>query len=107
MANTETLFHNAVELLQRLIATPSFSREEGHTADIINDFLTSRGVQTHRKLNNIWAWNKYFDDTKPTILLNSHHDTVKPNSGYTRDPFEPKIEDGKLYGLGSNDAGGW
>jgi acetylornithine deacetylase len=63
-------------------------------------------VQTHRKLNNIWAWNKHFDAAKPTILLNSHHDTVKPNSGYTRDPYDAKIEGGKLFGLGSNDAGG-
>jgi len=64
------------------------------------------GIKTHRKLNNIWARNEHFDASKPTILLNSHHDTVKPNSGYTRDPFDAKIEDGKLYGLGSNDAGG-
>jgi acetylornithine deacetylase len=57
-------------------------------------------------MNNIWAWNRHFDASKPTILLNSHHDTVKPNSGYTRDPFDTTAEDGKLYGLGSNDAGG-
>jgi acetylornithine deacetylase len=106
MTNTGTLFTQAVALLEHLIATPSFSREESQTADIINDFLTSRGVQTYRKLNNIWAYNKHFDAAKPTILLNSHHDTVKPNSGYTRDPYEAKTEDGKLYGLGSNDAGG-
>lgn len=106
MTNTDTLFNEAVQLLQQLISTPSFSREETQTAAIINDFLTVRGVETHRKLNNIWAYNKYFDAHKPTILLNSHHDTVKPNSGYTRDPYEAKIEDGKLYGLGSNDAGG-
>ncbi|EHQ28804.1 M20 family metallo-hydrolase [Mucilaginibacter paludis] len=106
MTNTDTLFNEAVQLLQQLISTPSFSREENQTADIINGFLTARGVETHRKLNNIWAYNQYFDADKPTILLNSHHDTVKPNSGYTRDPYEAKIEDGKLYGLGSNDAGG-
>jgi len=92
--------------LQQLIAIPSFSREEGRTADVIEHFLQAKGIETHRKLNNIWAWNKYFDNSKPTILLNSHHDTVKPNSGYTRDPFDAKIEDGKFYGLGSNDAGG-
>jgi acetylornithine deacetylase len=68
--------------------------------------LITNGVKTHRKINNIWAWNKHFDPAKPTILLNSHHDTVKPNSGYTRNPFDAAIEDGKLYGLGSNDAGG-
>jgi acetylornithine deacetylase len=68
--------------------------------------LQQQGVKTQRKFNNIWAFNKHFDAAKPTILLNSHHDTVKPNSGYTRDPFDAAIEDGKLFGLGSNDAGG-
>lgn len=106
MANTQTLFHDAVELLKQLIATPSFSREESQTADIINNFLTARGITPNRKMNNLWAYNQHFDAAKPTILLNSHHDTVKPNTGYTRDPFAPTIEDGKLYGLGSNDAGG-
>ena len=106
MTDSTKLFDEALELLQHLITTPSFSREESATAAIIDDFLTSRGVKTHRKINNIWAYNLHFDAAKPTILLNSHHDTVKPNSGYTRDPFETKIEDGKLYGLGSNDAGG-
>ena len=106
MTDTETLYQQAVSLLQQLIAIPSFSKEENLTADLIEKFLQEKGVKTHRKLNNIWAWNKHFDAAKPTILLNSHHDTVKPNSGYTRDPHDAKIEDGKLYGLGSNDAGG-
>jgi acetylornithine deacetylase len=106
MADINKLFEQAVDLLQQLISIPSFSKEEDRTADLIEKFLQQHGVKTHRKLNNLWAWNQYFDDAKPTILLNSHHDTVKPNSGYTRDPFEAKIEDGKLYGLGSNDAGG-
>ncbi len=106
MTDTKTLYQQAVDLLKQLITIPSFSREERHTADLIEQFLQARGVKTHRKLNNIWMWNKHFDASKPTILLNSHHDTVKPNSGYTRDPFDAKIEDGKLYGLGSNDAGG-
>jgi acetylornithine deacetylase len=106
MTDTKTLFKQAVDLLQQLISIPSFSKEETFTADLIEKFLQDQGVKTHRKLNNIWAWNKHFDASKPTILLNSHHDTVKPNSGYTRDPFDAKIEDGKLYGLGSNDAGG-
>jgi len=106
MAQIETLFQQAVELLQQLISIPSFSKEEDKTADAIEQFMQQRGITMHRKLNNLWAWNKHFDAGKPTILLNSHHDTVKPNSGYTRDPFEAKIEDGKLYGLGSNDAGG-
>jgi acetylornithine deacetylase len=106
MLSTDILFQQAVQLLQQLITTPSFSKEENITAEIINTFLVEHGVETHRKLNNIWAWNKNFDPAKPTILLNSHHDTVKPNSGYTRNPYDAKIEDGKLFGLGSNDAGG-
>jgi len=106
MPDTNILFQQAVQLLQQLIATPSFSKEESITAEIINAFLVENGVETHRKLNNIWAWNRHFDPAKPTILLNSHHDTVKPNSGYTRDPFDAEIADGKLFGLGSNDAGG-
>src|SRR5580698_9459515 len=106
MTDTNNLFQQAVTLLQQLISIPSFSKEEDRTADLINEFLQKHGVETHRKLNNIWAWNKHFDPAKPTILLNSHHDTVKPNSGYTRDPFDAVTEDGKLYGLGSNDAGG-
>lgn len=106
MADINTLYQQAIDLLQQLIRISSFSREEDKTADIIESFLKQQGVTTHRKMNNIWAWNKHFDASKPTILLNSHHDTVKPNSGYTRDPFDATIEDGKLYGLGSNDAGG-
>lgn len=102
----ETLVDNSIELLQKLIRTPSFSKEENHTALAIELFLQQRGIKTHRKLNNIWAYNKFFDSAKPTILLNSHHDTVKPNSGYLRNPFAADIVDDKLYGLGSNDAGG-
>ena len=97
---------NAVKLLQQLIATPSFSREESSTAELLATFLTQNGIEVTRKGNNIWAANQNFDPTKPTLLLNSHHDTVKPNAGYTRNPFLPSIEGGKLYGLGSNDAGG-
>lgn len=96
----------AVSLLQQLISIPSFSKEEDKTADAIEAFLKSKSITTNRLLNNVWATNKYFDKNKPTILLNSHHDTVKPNKQYTRDPFKATIEDGKLYGLGSNDAGG-
>ncbi|MBK0378325.1 M20 family metallo-hydrolase [Mucilaginibacter segetis] len=106
MADIITLSQQAVQLLQQLISIPSFSKEEDRTADLIERVLKQHGVETHRKLNNIWAWNKYFDNNKPTILLNSHHDTVKPNSGYTRDPYDAKIEGDKLFGLGSNDAGG-
>jgi len=96
----------AVDLLKQLIATPSFSKEEDKTADIIQGFLQSKGVDVQRYLNNVWATNKHFDKSKSTILLNSHHDTVKPNKGYTLDPFAPIEKEGKLYGLGSNDAGG-
>ncbi|ACU06394.1 M20 family metallo-hydrolase [Pedobacter heparinus] len=102
----ESIKRDAVELLKQLISIPSFSKEEDKTADAIEAFLQQRNIKTHRKLNNIWAYNKYFDAAKPTLLLNSHHDTVKPNSGYTRDPYAATVEDDKLYGLGSNDAGG-
>ena len=96
----------AVELLQKLIQTQSFSSEEHNTAAIIEDWLEDHGVSFNRTQNNIWAVNKYFDENKPTILLNSHHDTVRPNKGYTNDPYDAFIEGDKLYGLGSNDAGG-
>lgn len=86
--------------------TQSFSKEEDKTADIIEQWLSDQGVEVHRSENNIWAQNVHFDSDKPTILLNSHHDTVKPNKAYTRDPYQAQIIDGKLYGLGSNDAGG-
>lgn len=95
----------AINLLKQLISTPSFSREEDKTAEIINDFLQKKGVETIRTKNNIWCKSKYFDESKPTILLNSHHDTVKPVKGWVRNPFEPSVENGILYGLGSNDAG--
>lgn len=104
--DAETLKIQALELLKSLIATPSFSKEEQNTADIIERFLESNGVRTKTHLNNIWAQNLHFDPAKQTILLNSHHDTVKPNKGYTLDPFKPLIIDGRLHGLGSNDAGG-
>jgi acetylornithine deacetylase len=100
------LFNNAFNLLKGLIATPSFSKEEDNTADLIEDFLQSKNITAYRYLNNVWAKNKYFDNSKPTILLNSHHDTVKPNKAYTLNPFTPIEKDEKLFGLGSNDAGG-
>jgi acetylornithine deacetylase len=93
-------------LLKELIAIPSFSKKEDKTADCIEIFFAKQGVPTHREMNNVWAFNKYYDASKPTILLNSHHDTVKPNASYTLNPFEAIEKDGKLYGLGSNDAGG-
>ena len=96
----------AISLLKELIAIPSFSKEENKTADLVEHFFKKKGIETSRKLNNVWAKNKFFTDSLPTILLNSHHDTVRPNSGYTNDPFSPMEKDGKLFGLGSNDAGG-
>jgi len=96
----------AIDLLKDLIATPSFSKEENKTADRIGEWFDDHQIPYQRRGNNLWAKNKAFDPQKPTLLLNSHHDTVKPNTAYTKDPFEPKIENGKLYGLGSNDAGG-
>ncbi|MEO6254942.1 MAG: M20 family metallo-hydrolase [Ferruginibacter sp.] len=99
-------YQEAVELLKKLIATPSFSKEEEKTATIIEHFFREKNISVNRLLNNVWCVNKFFNENKPTILLNSHHDTVKPNPQYSKDPFFPIIEDGKLYGLGSNDAGG-
>lgn len=100
------LQNDAIGLLKKLIATPSFSKEEDNSAALIKEFLLQHGVHTEQHLYNVWARNKYYDENKPTILLNSHHDTVKPNKGYTLDPFSPIEKDGKLFGLGSNDAGG-
>lgn len=100
------LTNAAIELLKNLIETPSFSSEEHNTAVLIGEWLNKNNIPYKRVNNNIWASNKHYDIAKPNLLLNSHHDTVKPNSGYTKDPFEAIISDGKLYGLGSNDAGG-
>jgi len=106
MKNIETLTQEAIALLKSLIETPSFSSEEDLTALLIEDWFSQNNIPFERENNNIWAFNKYFDKSKPTVLLNSHHDTVKPNQGYTNDPFEAIVRDGKLFGLGSNDAGG-
>jgi acetylornithine deacetylase len=97
--------NEAVELLQRLIATPSVSREEGAAADILADFCEQCGLPVKRIGNNILV-QEAIDDNKPTLLMNAHIDTVKPVSTWTRDPFAPTIEDDILYGLGSNDCGG-
>ena len=96
----------AIELLKRLIATPSVSREEAAVADIIESELKALGFVPQRKMNNVWAMALDYEAQKPTILLDAHLDTVKPNAQWTRDPFQPEVEDGKLYGLGSNDTGG-
>lgn len=94
------------ELLSQLIATPSVSGNEDATASILSHALEAEGVTVNRLYNNVWAVQSHYDSSKPTLLLNSHHDTVKPSPAYTRDPFLPEVTaDGRLYGLGSNDAG--
>lgn len=103
----EKYFEEAVTLLQKLISVPSLSNEEENVADIWEQWLKEKGVrEVSRFHNNVYAVSNHFDSSKPLLLLNSHMDTVKPVSSWTRDPFSPVIEDGKLYGLGSNDAGG-
>ena len=102
----EQLTNDAIQLLKTLIETQSFSSEEDVTAAHIEDWFKRYKIDYKRTKNNIWAVNKHYQEGKPTLLLNSHHDTVKPNSAYTNNPFEAFVEDGKLYGLGSNDAGG-
>jgi acetylornithine deacetylase len=106
LENIQTLSAEAIELLKNLIETPSFSREEEHTASLIAAFFTKKNIPFHQKKNNLWAYNRHFDPAKPTVLLNSHHDTVKPNKSWTLDPFKAIVDENKLYGLGSNDAGG-
>lgn len=100
------LKEDAILLLKKLIETPSPSGNEEQTAKILGDFLKEREIPFHRKGNNIWATNLHYSPTLPSLLLNSHHDTVRPNQGYTKNPYKAIVEDGKLYGLGSNDAGG-
>ena len=102
----QELTTEAVNLLKKLIETESFSSEENETATHIEKWFTQHNIPCKREVNNVWAVNKYFDKSKPTLLLNSHHDTVKPNNGYTKNPFKSIVEEGKLFGLGSNDAGG-
>jgi len=101
-----TLQDDVIALLKQLIATPSFSKEENDTAELIGDFFEKHQIPFSRVGNNVYAKNKHYDPSKQSILLNSHHDTVKPNKGYTHNPFEPIEKDGKIFGLGSNDAGG-
>ncbi|BFG70767.1 M20 family metallo-hydrolase [Sediminibacterium sp. KACHI17] len=105
-STTTILFQEAIDLLKALISQPSFSREEDRTATIIEQFFQKKQIPVNRFLNNVWVVNQYFDPVKPVLLLNSHHDTVKPNPAYTLDPFAAIEKEGKLFGLGSNDAGG-
>lgn len=105
MTETSIYTSEAITLLQALIGIPSLSREEDTAADFLQNYIEESGIMTGRSGNNIWCISPMFDVNKPTILLNSHIDTVKPVTGWRRQPFTPKIENGKLYGLGSNDAG--
>ncbi|MDC6351194.1 M20 family metallo-hydrolase [Zeaxanthinibacter sp. PT1] len=104
--STLSLKETALDLLKELISIQSFSSEEDQTADAIERWFRLRRIPSKRVKNNVYAFNKHYDDSKPTLLLNSHHDTVHPNEAYTRDPYKAEIENGRLYGLGSNDAGG-
>ena len=106
MNTVPTLTTEAIALLQSLIQTPSLSKNENDTANILKVYLQKYCNDVRVSENNIWVKNKYYSADKQTILLNSHHDTVPANKGYTRNPFDGLIEDGKLFGLGSNDAGG-
>lgn len=101
----DELFYEAVDLLKKMIAIPSFSREEDKVADLVEAYIKEKGFSPNRIGNNIWVKSPNFSDAKPTILLNSHIDTVKPVSAWTKDPFTAIEEDDKLFGLGSNDAG--
>ncbi len=100
------LADEAIELLRALIATPSLSREEDAAASLMAEFLRSHGAPVQRHGNNVWSVHPSYDASRPTLLLNSHLDTVKANADWTRDPLDPAIEGDVLYGLGSNDAGG-
>jgi len=101
----DALFYDSLDLLKQLIVRPSLSREEADLADFLENYLKEKKLFPQRKGNNIWLLSPNWDDRKPVILLNSHIDTVKPVPGWSRDPFFPLEEDGKIYGLGSNDAG--
>lgn len=104
--NIDNIYPKILQLLKNLISTQSYSREEQDAAKVIRDFFQEHQIDFHTHLHNTWAYNLHFDENKPTILLNSHIDTVKASAHWTKNPFQPTVEDGKLYGLGSNDAGG-
>ena len=106
MKDINQLSEQAIELLKKLISIQSYSGEEDKTADVLSNVLAEFGFEPQRKGNNIWGWSGEIDPNKPNLMLNSHHDTVKASSKWTKDPFTPTLEDGKLFGLGSNDAGG-
>lgn len=102
----EQYVSDAVQLLKKLIATPSVSRNEKDAADIMEQTIRSYGFEPQREANNLWIIDPHYDESRPTLLLNAHIDTVNPVASWSRDPFSPEVEDGVLYGLGSNDCGG-
>ena len=102
----EEYVSDAVDLLKKLITTPSVSRNEKDAADIMEQTIRSYGFEPQREANNLWIIDPHYDESRPTLLLNAHIDTVKPVASWSRDPFSPDVEDGVLYGLGSNDCGG-
>ena len=106
MMTPEQYVSDAVQLLKKLIATPSVSRNEKDAADIMEQTIRSYGFEPQREANNLWIIDPHYDESRPTLLLNAHIDTVKPVASWSRDPFSPDVEDGVLYGLGSNDCGG-
>lgn len=106
MMTQEQYVSDAVQLLKKLIATPSASRNEKDAADIMEQTIRSYGFEPQREANNLWIIDPHYDESRPTLLLNAHIDTVKPVASWSRDPFSPDVEDGVLYGLGSNDCGG-
>ena len=106
MMTQEQYVNDAVELLKKLIATPSVSRNEKDATDIMEQTIRSYGFEPQREANNLWIIDPHYDESRPTLLLNAHIDTVKPVASWSRDPFSPDVEDGVLYGLGSNDCGG-
>ena len=106
MMTQEQYVSDAVQLLKKLIATPSVSRNEKDAADIMEQTIRSYGFEPQREANNLWIIDPHYDESRPTLLLNAHIDTVKPVASWSRDPFSPDVEDGVLYGLGSNDCSG-
>ena len=102
----EQYVSDAVQLLKKLIATPSVSRNEKDAADIMEQTIRSYDFEPQREANNLWIIDPHYDESRPTLLLNAHIDTVKPVASWSREPFSPDVEDGVLYGLGSNDCGG-
>ena len=106
MMTQEQYVSDTVQLLKKLIATPSVSRNEKDAADIMEQTIRSYGFEPQREANNLWIIDPHYDESRPTLLLNAHIDTVKPVASWSRDPFSPDVEDGELYGLGSNDCGG-